>query len=160
ARTPCTVAQRLPYKKAKWLQSVLKELGGEVRLEEFVEPVKVPEPSARTPNDAKQEAINQNVHSERRTSSGGILCSHCGWEEEADARFCSLCLRRFNKTDKIDLRALEHKDNPVENPLSLPEAPDTHVAEALAWFRNVPPVVLIIGSGALLLVVVIVFIAR
>ncbi len=160
ARTPCTVAQRLPYKKAKWLQSVLEELGGEVRLEEFVEPVRAPDPSSRTPSDAKQEAINQQVQSERRTSSGGILCSHCGWEEEADAKFCSLCLRRFNKTDKLDVRAFENTDNPDENPLSLPDSRNTHVVEALEWFRNVPPMVLIICSGVLLLGVVIAFLAR
>jgi tRNA A-37 threonylcarbamoyl transferase component Bud32 len=159
ARTPCTVAQRLPYRKAKWLQSVLQELGGEVRLEEFVEPVKTIEPS-RTPSDVKQEAINQHVHPERRTSSGGILCSHCGWEEEADAKFCSLCLRRFNKTDKLDVRAFENTDNPEQNPLSLPASPNTHVAEAMQWFRSVPPAVLILASGALVLAMIIAFLAK
>ena len=160
ARTPCTVAQRLPYKKAKWLQSVLEELGGEVRLEEFVEPVEPAEQSSRTPSDVKQEAINQNVHSERRTSSGGILCSHCGWEEEADAKFCSLCLRRFNKTDKLDVRAFETTDNPDQNPLSLPDSRRTSATEAIEWFRNVPPMVLIIGSALLIVAVVIAFLAR
>jgi hypothetical protein len=154
ARTPCTVAQRLPYKKAKWLESILVELGGEVRLEEFVEakPVGV----TKEPSDAKQEAIIKNVQQERLTSSGGIICSRCGWEEDADAKFCSLCLRRFNKTDKIDVRALETLDNPEKNPLSLPDATPTSLKEAAEWFRSIPPVVLIGASGALLVAVIII----
>jgi len=157
-RTPCTVAQRLPYKKAKWLESILVELGGVVRLEEFVE-TKPVEPT-KEPSDAKQEAVNRHVQPERMTSTGGILCSRCGWEEDADAKFCSLCLRRFNKTDKIDVRSLENVDNPDENPLSLPDATPTSLKEAAEWFRNVPPMVMIMASAALLVIVIIIFIAR
>jgi hypothetical protein len=158
ARTPCTLAQRLPYKKAKWLESILVELGGVVRLEEFVEQTPVEE--TKEPSDAKQEAINKNVQPERRSSSGGIICSRCGWEEDADAKFCSLCLRRFNKTDKIDVRAFETIDNPHQNPLSLPDAAPTSLKEAAEWFRNIPPIVMILASGALLLVVILAFVLR
>ncbi|HKW15691.1 MAG TPA: serine/threonine-protein kinase [Candidatus Krumholzibacteria bacterium] len=154
AHTPCTVAQRLPYRKAKWLESILKELGGQVRLEEFVEPK--PAEKSKEPGDVKQEAINKHVRPERLTSSGGILCSHCGWEEEADAKFCSLCRRRFNKTDKIDVRALEILDNPDENPLSLPDATPANLREAAKWFKSVPPMVMIGASAALLLIVIII----
>lgn len=156
SRTPCAVAQRLPYKKAKWLQSILEELGGVVRLEEFVEPVTPP----KTPSEPKQNLSDLKPAPETRTHSGGIQCSRCGWEEEADARFCSLCLRRFNKTDKIDVRALEPLDNPAENPLSAPESPRVQARDALTWFRSVPPLVIIIACAALLLGVVIVLIAR
>jgi hypothetical protein len=154
AHTPCTVSQRLPYKKAKWLESILVELGGEVRLEEFVEPK--PVEKSKEPSDAKQEAINKHVQPERLTSTGGIICSHCGWEEDADAKFCSLCLRRFNKTDKIDVRALETMDNPDENPLSLPDTTPNSLREAAEWFKNVPPMVMICASAALLLIVIII----
>jgi hypothetical protein len=154
AHTPCTVAQRLPYKKAKWLESILVELGGVVRLEEFVEPKAVE--TTREPSDAKQEAINKNVQPEKLTSTGGIICSRCGWEEDADAKFCSLCLRRFNKTDKIDVRAFETVDNPVENPLSLPDATPASLKEAAEWFRTIPPMVMILGSALLLVIVIIV----
>jgi tRNA A-37 threonylcarbamoyl transferase component Bud32 len=157
SRAPCAVAQRLPYKKAKWLQSVLTELGGDVRLEEFVERAPTP---PKEPSDVKQEAINRHVHAERRTTSGGILCSRCGWEEDVDAKFCSICLRRFNKTDKLDVRALETPDNPSENPLSVTESPNTSVTEAIEWFRSIPPVVLMVGSGALVLLAIIIFAAR
>ncbi|HEX6790980.1 MAG TPA: serine/threonine-protein kinase [Candidatus Krumholzibacteria bacterium] len=154
ARTPCTVANRLPYKKAKWLESVLVELGGEVHMEEFTEPKEAPR---KTPSEPKQDAAQQS-QAERRTSSGGILCPRCGWEEDADAKFCSLCLRRFNKTDKLSLRSLDPVDNPSENPLlEHTPAPPNEVVE---WFRSVPPAVLAVGSAALLLLVVFLFFAR
>jgi len=156
SRTPCTVAQRLPYKKAKWLQSILVELGGEVRLEEFVEPVA----ASKTPSEPRENLSELKPSAETRTHSGGILCSRCGWEEESDARFCSLCHRRFNKTDKIDVRSLDTLDNPAENPLNTPELPHTSLHDAMEWFRSVPPMVIIIASAALLLGVVIVFLAR
>jgi hypothetical protein len=49
------------------------------------------------------------------------LCPRCGWEEEPDARFCSLCLQHFNKTDKIDAPNFASRpgfDDPEENPHS------------------------------------------
>jgi serine/threonine-protein kinase len=162
SRTPCTVAQRLPYKKAKWLQSILMELGGVVRLEEFMEPVEpvVPVAPPKMPSEPKQNLSDLKPPAETRTHSGGIVCSRCGWEEEADARFCSLCLRRFNKTDKIDVRTLEPLDNPAENPLGAHESPHVSLGHAQQWFRSVPPKVIIIASAVLLLVVVIVIIAH
>jgi hypothetical protein len=33
--------------------------------------------------------------------------------------FCSLCLKRFNKTDKIDIRGFPSLENPTENPLAV-----------------------------------------
>ena len=156
ARTPCSVANRLPYKKAKWLESVLVELGGEVRLEQFIEPPK--EAPRKTPSEPKQDAAELQRGAERRTSSGGIVCPRCGWEEDADARFCSLCLRRFNKTDKLSVHAFETLDNPVENPLSVPESGGGN--DVLQWFRSVPPTVLAIASGLLLIGVVVLFFIR
>lgn len=157
SRTPCAVAQRLPYRKARWLESVLKELGGEVALEQCVDRV-VTEESAREPSDLKQEAVNKHVQSEKRTASGGILCSHCGWEEEADAKFCSLCLRRFNKTDKISVPAqLDHIEPGQPGD---PHTGHASVAEAMQWFRAVPPMALMIASAALLVLVIVIFVVR
>jgi hypothetical protein len=153
ARTPCAVANRLPYKKAKWLESVLLELGGDVRLEEFVEPRK----ETPRPSEPKQDAAILQSQAERRTSTGGILCPRCGWEEEADAKFCSLCLRRFNKTDKLSVRGFDNVSNPEENPLAEPVAKSN---EVVTWLRTVPPVVLASVSGALLLFVVLFFLLR
>jgi tRNA A-37 threonylcarbamoyl transferase component Bud32 len=158
ARTPCTVAQRLPYRKAKWLESVLVELGGEARLEEVVERVRevpLPDPSS----EPKQDVLRQS-EAERRTTSGGIICPRCGWEEEADAKFCSLCLRRFNKTDKLSLRGLDNAVNPEENPLSAPDRPSGGLHDAAEWLRAVPPAVLAVVSGVLLVAIVVFYIMR
>lgn len=157
SRAPCTVAQRLPYKKAKWLESVLVELGGQVRLEEFTEPKETPR---KNPSEPKQDMAEMQSQGERRTSSGGIVCSSCGWEEEADARFCSLCLRRFNKTDKLNVRAAENAVNPDENPLSLPDTHLPAIQEAIDWLRSVPPAVLGMVSAVTLLVILILYFAR
>ena len=116
SRAPCTVAQRLPYKKARWLMKVIEELGGTARLEVVVEAAPAAEEKA-TPVASKELAKPL----ERRSSTGGILCPRCGWEEEPDARFCSLCLQHFNKTDKIDVPNFASRpgfDDPGENPLS------------------------------------------
>jgi tRNA A-37 threonylcarbamoyl transferase component Bud32 len=117
SRAPCVVAQRLPYKKARWLAKVIEELGGTARLDVVVDAAPVVEEKA-----APVEAPSATPKPlERRTTSGGILCPRCGWEEEPDARFCSLCLQHFNKTDKIDAPNFASRpgfDDPEENPHS------------------------------------------
>lgn len=122
SRAPCTVAQRLPYKKARWLMKVIEELGGTARLEVVVEAAPAAEEKA-APAVSKELAKPL----ERRSSTGGILCPRCGWEEEPDARFCSLCLQHFNKTDKIDVPNFASRpgfDDPGENPLSDEDRPE------------------------------------
>jgi tRNA A-37 threonylcarbamoyl transferase component Bud32 len=156
---PSILAQRLPYKKAKWLEAVITELGGSARVEEVVERVEKPRveeraPGARAGGEARPPA-------ERRTSSGGIICPRCGWEEEGDARFCSLCLQQFNKTDKIDVHAFRTVDNPDENPLA---AGDAAPADAAGWRQRVRGVprrfVWVSVAGALFLIVIIATILR
>ena len=118
SHTPCVVVQRLPYKKARWLESVLVELGGTVRVEEVVVPVEPPRPEV-TP-EPKSDA-SSIAGARRRNNKSGIVCSRCGWEEESNAVFCSLCLNRFNKTDKINIRGFPSLENPAENPLAIGE---------------------------------------
>ncbi len=132
ARVPCTLAQRLPYKKARWLQSLIEELGGTARLEVVVEAAPVVEEKAAAP--VSKELAKP---AERRTPSGGILCPRCGWEEEPDARFCSLCLHHFNKTDKINVAEFVGRpgfDDPGENPLS--EGAEPRVVSALPFLQD------------------------
>ena len=118
AHLPCTLVQRLPYKKARWLMSVVEELGGVGRLEQVVE--KVPRP-AEVVAEVKREAPKPL---ERRSSTGGIVCPRCGWEEEIDAKFCSLCLQSFNRTEKLDLDDLRPGfERPEDNPLSADAQP-------------------------------------
>jgi serine/threonine protein kinase len=114
SRAPCAVAQRLPYKKARWLQSVIEELGGTARLEMVTDAA----PAEEQPTPSASREISKPL--ERRSPTGAIVCPRCGWEEEADARFCSLCLQQFNKTDKIDVPnfATGGFDDPELNPHS------------------------------------------
>lgn len=153
SRTPCAVAQRLPYKKARWLQKVIEELGGTARLETVVEAAPVVEEKA--PPGTSTEIAKPL---ERRTQSGGILCPRCGWEEEPDARFCSLCLQTFNKTDKIDVPNFTARpgfDDPGENPHTDGEHVQTDAPRPAATKPRVP--VLLIAAGVGVLVVVAVF---
>jgi tRNA A-37 threonylcarbamoyl transferase component Bud32 len=149
ARTPCVVAQRIPYKKAKWLESVLTELGGQARLEELTEAPADPPPS-KTPSEPK---VDLPV---RKTSRGGILCPRCGSEEEADARFCSLCLQSFNKTDKISVRAIGI--NPSDNPL-LPGASRTTSGKTLGERVQSVPRVAFAAAAVVVLVAALVVLA-
>jgi hypothetical protein len=151
SRAPCVVAQRLPYKKARWLGKVIEELGGTARLEVVVDAVPVVEEKAVP---AASTAIAKPL--ERRTASGGILCPRCGWEEEPDARFCSLCLQHFNKTDKIDAPNFTTRpgfDNPEENPHSDGEGKTT-LAPAPARPQYPLPALVIAGVIAVGIVAV------
>ncbi len=155
SRAPCTIAQRLPYKKARWLQKVIEELGGTARLEVVVEaapPVEEKAPAASTHHEIAKPL-------ERRTASGGILCPRCGWEEEPDARFCSLCLQHFNKTDKIDVPNFASRpgfDDPGENPLSDGELESAAPRARAASFPMDKKRFLIIGGGAVAVVTLLV----
>jgi serine/threonine protein kinase len=151
SRAPCTVAQRLPYKKARWLLQVIEELGGTARLETVVDASPAEEKAA--PPISKELAKPL----ERRTASGGILCPRCGWEEEPDARFCSLCLQHFNKTDKIDVSNFINRpgfEDPGENPHSDGDAP-TPTRGAVRG--AMPKRNLLIAGGAVVVVAVLVF---
>jgi serine/threonine protein kinase len=151
SRAPCTMAQRLPYKKARWLQKVIEELGGTARLEVVVDAPPVVEEKPAAP--ASKEIAKPL---ERRSSNGGILCPRCGWEEEPDARFCSLCLQHFNKTDKIDAPNFATRpgfEDPDENPLS--EGEETRTLPAPhASAGPVPRPYLIAGACGVVVIVV------
>ncbi|HXV14925.1 MAG TPA: serine/threonine-protein kinase [Candidatus Krumholzibacteria bacterium] len=154
SRAPVTMAQRLPYKKARWLMKVIEELGGTARLEVVVDAAPVVD---EKPAPATSREIAKPL--ERRSPSGGILCPRCGWEEEPDARFCSLCLQHFNKTDKIDAPNFATRpgfDDPNENPLSEGEA--TRAAPAPAPSPGLPrrPVLIAGAIGVAAVVVLLV----
>ncbi|MCI0453009.1 MAG: serine/threonine protein kinase [Candidatus Latescibacteria bacterium] len=155
SRAPCTMAQRLPYKKARWLQKVIEELGGTARLEVVVDapPVVEEKPAAQTSKEIAKPL-------ERRTANGGILCPRCGWEEEPDARFCSLCLQHFNKTDKIDAPNFADRpgfDDPEENPLSDGEGPRPAPAVETSAFPSNRTLLIVGVVGIVGVVVLLVF---
>jgi tRNA A-37 threonylcarbamoyl transferase component Bud32 len=157
SRAPCAVAQRLPYKKARWLQTVIEELGGTARLEMVADAVPVEE----QPASSESREIAKPL--ERRSPTGPIVCPRCGWEEEADARFCSLCLQQFNKTDKIDAMNFGSGGfaNPDLNPHSdakpaSPSARAERVVGGTPWLasRRNRIVVGAAGVGVVLLLVI------
>ena len=159
AHTPCTLVQRLPYKKARWLQSVIEELGGVGRLEVVVEKAPAPPEEVVVPVAKPKEAAKPL---ERRSASGAIVCPRCGWEEEPDARFCSLCLQHFNKTDKIDVSEFVTRpgfDDPDDNPMSSEERARSGARARRGILARVHPA-LIAGGVVVIVAVAIYFLSR
>ncbi|HEU4364026.1 MAG TPA: protein kinase [Candidatus Krumholzibacteria bacterium] len=160
SRTPCILVERLPYKKARWLVSVVKELGGEARMDairergRLVDPI--PEPPPAEPAASARVASHKPARS-RRLPGGAVVCPSCGWEADADARFCSMCHHNFNKTDKIDVRSLRHAgfEDPFENPL-LYESEGNRPGGRLRGLLAAIPAKVIVGAGAALLLLPIV----
>jgi serine/threonine protein kinase len=149
SRAPCVIVQRIPYKKARWLISVVEELGGTARLEVIDDRVPVTDAPNMEPTLRSDPA---GKTAERRSVSGGILCPRCGWEEEPDARFCSICLRLFDKTDKIDVPGMHSGfANPSENPLDQPPGASPRTA-ARPWHRLPLRRALFVGIPALLVI--------
>jgi len=166
SRTPCVLVDRLPYKKAKWLVSVVEELGGDARMEVITDR---PRPQPAPQREAAPEPDRVEIRREappqrerpRRVSPGAVVCPSCGWEEDAHAKFCSMCRHSFNKTDRIDLATLRQPgfSDPSENPLQSGEQGRRHRADR-GTRRGVPAGV-IIGAGlALLLVPLIILIVN
>ena len=114
ARAPCTVAQRLPYKKARWLHKVIGELGGTARLEGLSDTAPVEE---------------RPVHRLRRRNSRSrpsaarpraVFCARAAAGRKNRTRASVRCLQHFNKTDKINVPNFVSRpgfDDPGENPL-------------------------------------------
>ena len=53
-------------------------------------------------------------------STATRTCAKCGWEEDAAAKFCSVCLSSFNKTERLNLGELPG-GQPPQNPLAREE---------------------------------------
>ena len=85
------------------------------------------------------------------------LCPKCGWEEDADAKFCSICLLNFHKTEPIDLAALQSGAT-TDNPLAVKRnhtLPQTSVVEKL---RELPTNIKYGGlAGLIVLLLLIIF---
>ncbi|MDH4037611.1 MAG: serine/threonine protein kinase [Candidatus Krumholzibacteria bacterium] len=160
ARAPCVLVERLPYKKARWLVNVVKELGGEARMDAIVPPSAVasarpeapPPPVPPVPAQPEPESPSGKVQSPRSVPKGAIVCPSCGWEEDMGAKFCTMCRHSFNKTDKIDLNAMRQPGfaDPAQNPLSTDESPELVHQSRRRWHAEVPGG-LVIGIGAALL---------
>jgi tRNA A-37 threonylcarbamoyl transferase component Bud32 len=165
SRVPCVLVDRLPYKKARWLTSVVKELGGDARMDAIIEsrrdvaePVPAPAPVAEP-----ARVVPEKVVPPRRTRSGAVTCPACGWEEDAYARFCSMCHKTFNKTDKINVRIPREPgfEDPLDNPLMDGHDPTRPLRPQERRFAGVPQKLLMaVGAALLLLPIVVLFLSR
>jgi len=101
---PARIADRIPYKRALHLAKLLEEMGGKVRLD--VCPAHGP---------ASHGEGGQSAPSD--SSRNGRTCPACGWVEEYDAEFCSVCLRSFTRSKKVNVTELRDPavaDNPLD----------------------------------------------
>ncbi len=164
SRTPCVLVDRLPYKKACWLTSVVKELGGNARMEALA-PAPKPAPAAASPHAMTVEVPAHNSAEGEKTSgrtrrvpTGVIVCPKCGWEEDAHAKFCSMCHHSFNRTARLDLAALQRAgfSDPNENPLVEADGENRARAPGRPRWKTRTAVVVALGV-ALLLVPVVIF---
>jgi serine/threonine protein kinase len=176
ARAPCVLVERLPFKKARWLVSVVKELGGEARMD----PIVTASAAASVPRPAQSSDAGTGVESPSRPAApaqpspqpekskrprcvpkGAVICPNCGWEEDVGAKFCSICRYSFNRTDKIDLNAMKQPGfaDPSENPLLFSEGgPSAHASEGR--HGDVPTRVIIAIGAVLMLVPIIVLLVN
>lgn len=126
---PSRLAEGLAYDKAIRLARAIESLGGSVRLDVC---------SEKQPEDKPAPA---------KTASGkdGRTCGSCGWVEDLDAGFCSMCHEPFDSRKTREQAAGE------ENPLG-----DEHVrlegdGGLLAWVADLPWKVKVVG-GAIIVV--------
>jgi serine/threonine protein kinase len=85
-------------------------------------------------------------------------CPKCGWEEDADAKFCSICLFNFNKTEPLNLAALQ-SGGKVENPLAADKS-YTVPTSSLDRFRELPNNVKYGGLAGLIVLLLLVIFGR
>ncbi|HEX5132959.1 MAG TPA: protein kinase [Candidatus Krumholzibacteria bacterium] len=161
SKIPCVLVRRVNYKKARWLSSIVKEFGGTVRMDPVREPAVVAEPvvAARP----APESASDGARGARKNKSGAMFCPSCGWEEDADAKFCTMCHRTFNKTDKLDLRAnqIPGFEDPEDNPLQDGAAAAPRRALAVPWLGELSyPVVFAGIAGLAILLVAVVLLSR
>lgn len=89
-RLPCVVKKNVTVSQAKRLQAILEELGARVR----VEAQSAASSADRTRGD--RDARASGARSAAPTASAPLEeCPNCGWELEAQATHCPLCLRKF-----------------------------------------------------------------
>lgn len=135
---PSLVVGHVSLRKAEKLCKIIEELGGRAHFtpheEESArvrdeclraEPARNSSGEADPPAGTVQfdQEKTEQYHPIRSARSKGvraaakpsIICPKCGWEGDADARFCPICLFEFNKTETIDLNAVAR--NVTENPL-------------------------------------------
>jgi len=182
---PASVGGHLPLRKAAKLVHVIQELGGTARLEpELTEgiarerktaakasPVSArsgePDTSASSRNPptvertAEYHPIEEHLGELKSTTrESALICPKCGWEAEADARFCAICLFSFEKRETLSFTDL-HNCLVTENPLEQPRQRTPRSATEFArTFRGLPRNVKIAGLVGLVILLVLVVFSR
>ena len=84
-------------------------------------------------------------------------CPKCGWEEDIDAKFCSVCRCNFNKTEPLNLAQLQNGQLP-DNPLRRSAGQPFDPAEMMSWFEKLPNSMKFGGlAGLVILLLLIIF---
>jgi serine/threonine protein kinase len=86
-------------------------------------------------------------------------CPKCGWDEDADARFCSVCLYSFNKTERLDLADL-HAGSNIPNPLKAESGGYQFNRSAIDQFRDLPNNIKYGGLAALIVLLLLIIFGR
>ena len=144
---PRTVRQALSANQANKLKAVLEDIGGRARIESYLvtpgegREKQKPEPEAEAPDSVAED--------------GTITCPECGQKEEAGAKFCTFCHRRFrDKTTRPNTLAdRAPDDNPLEGEDFLIEEEKPTWAE---WLKANP----IWIAGAIVLIALLIAIIK
>ena len=87
-------------------------------------------------------------------------CPKCGWDEDADARFCSICLISFNKTEPLSLEELQGRRQ-SKNPLAAETNNGYQVgAGPLDKLRELPSNIKYGGLAALVILLLLIIFGR
>jgi serine/threonine protein kinase len=123
---------------------------------ETAAPKRTPPTVATTAEFHPIDEHTAEVQSAGRKSA--LICPKCGWEADAEARFCAICLFPFEKTETLSFTDL-HNCLVTENPLAQPRARGPRsVAGCLGGVRNLPRSVKIAGFvGLAILLALVVF---
>ncbi|MGD8413765.1 MAG: protein kinase, partial [Candidatus Latescibacterota bacterium] len=87
-------------------------------------------------------------------------CPKCGWQEDADAKFCSICLFNFNKTEQLsleDLQARQAAQNPLVVERSRGGAPAPGLVDKI---RELPNNIKYGGLAALIILLLLIVFGR
>ena len=175
---PASVGGHLPLRKASKLVHVIQKLGGTSRLEpELTEGVAPASPVSARSEEPDVSAASRTAPTVERTAEfhpidehmgemkstsreSALICPKCGWEAEADARFCAICLFSFEKHETLSFTDLHNclvTENPLEQP---PQRTPGSATEFAGAFRSLPRNVKIAGLVGLVILLLLVIFGR
>ena len=105
------------------------------------------------------EYQQSNKSGEGRQPAAKRKCPKCGWEEDADAKFCSVCLFNFNKTEPMSLADLQGGQQSV-NPLAAVVDNFVPVASIADRIRELPNNIKYGGLAGLVILLLLIVFAR